>query len=417
MFKKIVLKNKTNLFLIPLKDTKSATVLVMYPVGSRYESAKLAGVSHFIEHLMFKGTKKRPNTLALTREIDRLGAEYNAFTSKEYTGYYIKTDSEYLNVSLDILSDMLFNSKFEEKEMEKEKKVIVEELRMYNDNPIMHIETLFEDLMYKGDLGRDVGGSEKTVLGLARKDALNYLSQHYQTQRAIIAVAGNINENTKKLVEKYFVKSGKNTKSENYAPAEFGSTKTNDRLRIENKKTDQTQLMLGLPGFHHNDPVNPVLTVFNTVFGGSMSSRLFIQIREKRGLAYMIRSGAESYRDTGYFFVRAGLEAKNINKAISVIKDEAEKIIKKGVTTKELADAKTHLRGSLVLSMEDSSAQTSWYARQAMFYKVVKTPEERLKEIDKVTNEDIKKLAKKLFNWSKLRVAIIGDVKKEEIKF
>ena len=163
-YEKYTLKNNATVVMIPLADTKSLTTLVMYPVGSRYETNKMAGVSHFVEHIMFKGTKKRKDTLTLTREIDRLGAQYNAFTGKEYTGYYIKADASYTEVSFDILSDMLFHSKFDAKEMEKEKSVIVEEIRMYNDNPIMNIDNIFEEVMYDGPLGRDIAGSEKNVL-------------------------------------------------------------------------------------------------------------------------------------------------------------------------------------------------------------------------------------------------------------
>jgi len=416
MFQKLILTNKTNVFLVPQKDAQSVTVLVMYPVGSRYESDQMAGVSHFVEHLMFKGTKKRPNTLVLTREIDRLGAEYNAFTAKEYTGYYIKTDKRFLDTSLDILSDMLFNSKYEEKEMKREKNVIVEEIRMYNDNPLMHIENLFEELFYLGDLGRDVAGSEKTVLSYKREDVLKFRDRYYQPQNMTVVVAGKIDSETKELIEKYFASQSKinNQRINNkFSAGRLGK----EKIIVQNKKTDQAQMMLGFPGFDYNSEFNPALAVLNTIFGGSMSSRLFIQIRERRGLAYMIRSGSEQFRDTGYVSIRAGLEAKNINKALAVIQEEIGKMIAKGATARELQDAKTHIRGSLSLSMEDSSVQANWYARQALFMKEIKTPEEKLAEIDQVTNEQIKALAKKVFDWDELRVAVIGDITADKIVF
>ncbi|MFH1946752.1 MAG: pitrilysin family protein [Candidatus Magasanikbacteria bacterium] len=419
MFKKTQLKNKTNLYLVPLENTKAVTVLIMFPVGSRYESSKLNGVSHFIEHLMFKGTKKRPNTLTLTREIDRLGAEYNAFTSKEYTGYYIKTDVKYAETAIDILSDMLQSSKFDPKEMEKEKTVIVEELRMYKDNPIMNIENIFEELMFDGcPLGWDIGGTEKHVMSYKRDDVLKFKHKYYSPQNTTIVVAGNINDKVKSLIEQYFGHVKSSLRSDHVAKfksAKFGLSEKNKRIRVEQKKTDQAQMMLGFPGFHYNHKSSPVLAVLNTILGGSMSSRLFIQIRERRGLAYMIRSGSDSFRDTGYVFVRAGLEVKNINKAIEVIKKEIEKIIKKGVTKRELEDAKTHIHGGITLSMEDSGTQASWYGRQALFADKIKTPEDKLAEIDKVTNEEIIALAKKIFNFDKMRVAVIGDVDVEKI--
>jgi predicted Zn-dependent peptidase len=415
MYKKYQLKNKANVVLVPLADTKSVTVLIMYPVGSRYEPEKLAGVSHYIEHLMFKGTKKRPNTLVLTREIDRLGASYNAFTSKEYTGYYIKTDAKYTETAVDILSDMLFNSKFDAKEMEREKGPIVEEIRMYQDNPLMNIDNVFEDLLYDGcPLGRDIAGSEKHVLSYKRNEVLAFKNKYYQPQNMTIVVSGNVDENTKKIIEQYFgSEKNKGKINKNFKEYKFGSKK----IDIQNKKTDQVQLMLGFPGLKHNDKSSPVSAVMNTIFGGSMSSRLFIEIRERRGLAYLVRSGGDNFRDTGYQSVRIGLESKNINKAIAVVKTEMEKLIKKGPTARELKDAKTHIRGGLTLSFEDSSNQASYYANQALFADKIKTPEERLREIDKVTKKQIQMLAKKLFNWKKIRVAIIGDVDKKTLKF
>jgi len=421
-FKKIILKNKTKVFLVPQKEAQSTTVLVLFPVGSRYENNSQAGVSHFIEHLMFKGTKKRPTSLALTREIDRLGAEYNAFTSKEYTGYYIKSDAKYLEISLDILSDMLNNSKFDAKEMAKEKKVIVEELRMYKDNPLINIENVFENLIYKDtNLGRNIGGSEKSVLNLPRAEVLKYYQNFYAPENTYIAIAGAVGKSTVKLIEKYFGRvnpaNAGHAASHKYSPAKFGSETKSARIAVEKKPTDQVQLMLGLPGLDHNDKRNEVLAVLNTVLGGSMSSRLFSEIREKRGLAYMVRSGDMSYRDSGFFDIRMGLEAKNINQALQVVKKEMEKIIKRGVTAKELKDAKTHLHGALTLSLEDSSAQATWYLQQALFMNEIKTPTERLKEIDHVTNTQIKKLAEDLFVWDKVRIAIIGDVDEKFVKF
>ncbi|MDP2693072.1 MAG: pitrilysin family protein [bacterium] len=418
MFEQYKLKNKANILLIPQDNTHSVTVLVVYPVGSRYEPKKLNGVSHYIEHLMFKGTKKRKNTLILTREIDRLGAEYNAFTGKENTGYYIKTDCNDIEKSLDILSDMLYNSVFDAKEMEREKTVIVEELRMYRDNPIMNIDNIFEGLMYEGPLGWDIGGTESNVLNFNRNEVLGYKQKYYDPSNAIVVVAGHITDSVKDLIEKYFGKEkNKFNPSKKFVPHEYGNDSKEKRLKVERKSTDQVQMMLGFPGLEYNNKQNTVASVMNSILGGSMSSRLFIQIRERRGLAYSIHSGTENFRDAGYMYVGVGLEAKNINKAISVIKDELEKLVSRGVTTQELRDAKTHFRGKLSLGMENSSAVASFYARQALFADKIKSPAERLAEAEAVTKSEIQKLARKVYNTKKMRVAIIGDVKKEDIKF
>ncbi len=413
------LQNGARVLLVPQKDVKSATVLIMYPVGSRYESESLQGVSHYIEHMMFKGTVKRKNTLILTREIDRLGAEYNAFTSKEYTGYYIKTESGYLNVSLDILSDMLFHSVFDPAEMEREKGPIVEELKMYRDNPVMNIDNIFESLLYTSSpLGRDIGGTDRHVLGYKRPDVLQYRDRYYDVSNMTIVVAGAMPENVQEMIQKFFgTQKKKKTAHTTFKSYQFGSVAKKERVHVLSKQTDQAQMMLGFPGFNYTTKQNVPLAVLNTILGGSFSSRLFIRIRERLGLAYVIRSGQENFRDTGYSFVRAGLDAKNLNKAIAAILNEITKIVKSGPTKQELADAKTHIRGGLMLSLEDSSAQANWYAKEALFYASVQTPEDYLKRIDMVHSEDIGKVAKQVFDMKKLRIAVIGDVKAETIRF
>ena len=413
------LQNGARILLVPQKDVKSATVLIMYPVGSRYESDALQGVSHYVEHMMFKGTKKRKNTLILTREIDRLGAEYNAFTSKEYTGYYIKTESGYLNVSLDILSDMLFNSVFDPAEMEREKGPIVEELKMYRDNPVMNIDNVFENLLYApSSLGREIGGTDKHVLGYKRPNVLQYRDRYYDVSNMTIVVAGAMPENIREMIQKFFGQQKKKKKAQSaFKSYKFGSEAKRERLCVLHKQTDQAQMMLGFPAFDYNAKQNVPLAVLNTILGGSFSSRLFIRIRERLGLAYVIRSGQENFRDIGHSFVRAGLDAKNLNKAIAAILHEISKVVKSGVTKQELADAKTHMRGGLMLSLEDSSAQANWFAKEALFYRSIQTPDEYLNRIDKVTREDIQKIAKQVFNPDKLRIAVIGDIKPESIHF
>lgn len=419
MYERYVLKNKATVILIPLADTKSITGQIMFPVGSRFEPPQLNGVSHYIEHLMFKGTSKRKNTLTLTREIDRLGAEYNAFTDKESTGYYIKADAANAKVIVDILADMLFNSLFDAKEMEREKGVICEELKMYQDNPMMNIDTVFEKLLFSGSpLAWDIGGTPELVTSYKRQDVLAFRDKYYDPSAMTIVFAGAISSELKKYIEEYFgAKKSSVRVSPAYKPAVFGSTKKADRIVVEQKKTDQVQMMLGWPSFKHGAKENTVLRVLNTILGGSMSSRLFIQVRERKGLAYVIRSGNSAYRDAGYAYVHAGLEAKNINQAIACIQEEINKIITKGVTPRELADAKTHYRGRITLSLEDSSNQADWYAKNALFQDRIYTPEEKLKAIEAVTAKQVQDLAKKIFKSTVMRVAIIGDVTADSVIF
>ncbi len=417
MFEEYTLKNKARVILVPQEDTRSVTVLIKYPLGSRYETEKLSGVSHFIEHLMFKGTEKRKNTLVLTREIDRLGAAYNAYTSKEYTGYYIKTDADYTKTALDILSDMLFHSAFDPKEMEREKGPIVEELRMYRDNPIMNIDNIFEELMFDGcPLGRDIGGTPEHVMSFKRDEVLAFKRKFYGPNNMTIIVAGKILPETKQLIETYFGQEpNTGTPSKVYKPALFGPKGKRERVRIQKKETDQTQMMIGFPGFKYGDKELAAVSVMNTILGGSMSSRLFISVRERNGLVYTIRSGHDSYRDTGYQYVRAALEPKNVQKAIALIQKEIEKMTTKLVSAKELADAKTHIRGSMTLALEDSSEQADWYARQALFQKNIQTPEDRLVVIDAVTAKDVQMVAKKIFKQQEMRIACIGNLEANAI--
>lgn len=419
MYEHYTLANKANVYLIPQENASSTTTLIMYPVGSRYEPEKLSGVSHYIEHMMFKGTKQRKTSQILTREIDRLGANYNAFTSKEYTGYYIKAGAEYTELSLDILSDMLFNSVFDAKEMEREKGPVCEELRMYADNPIMNIDNIFEELFYDGSpLGRDIGGTPKHVMSYKRPDVLKFRDRFYGPNNMHIFLAGNINENVRSWIQSHYGKK-KNTgnPARTFKPATFGAGAKAKRIRVDQKDVDQAQLMLGFPAFKYGDKRNVALGVMNTVLGGSMSSRLFTEIRERRGLAYSVRSGGDVYRDAGYSYVRAGVEPKNINKTIAVVQKELEKMVKKGVSKRELADAKTHIRGSMQLSLEDSSVVANYYAKQALFAKKIETPEQRLAKVEKVTAEQVQAVAKQVFKWNKVRIAIIGNIDAESVRF
>lgn len=417
MYHEYHLENNARIIEIPKEESTSVMVLIMYPVGSRYEPKKLNGVSHYIEHLMFKGTAKRKTTLSLTREIDRLGASYNAFTSKEYTGYYIKTDKEYLKTSLDILSDMLFHSTFDPKEMEREKGPIVEELRMYQDNPIMNIDTIFEELMFDGSpLGWDIGGTPEHVMSYQRDEVLAFKEKFYQPGNMTVVIAGNINDQVRKWLGQYVEsQAGDKSFSDKFKPAVFGSAKKQDRVKAQEKETDQVQFMMGFPGLDHNHKDRAIEKVMNTILGGSMSSRLFIKVRERHGLAYTVRSGAEHFRDTGYVYVQAGLEAKNLKKAFKLIHAEIEKLKEKGVTVKELADAKTHLRGRVSLSQEDSTNVAQWYAHQALFSEKMSTPHDWLVAIESVSAKDIQAFAKKYFKWNQVRIATIGSVTKDEL--
>ncbi len=435
MYKISKLQNGLNLITIPLKGTKATTVLVLLPVGSRYETKKISGVSHFVEHMMFKGTAKRPTALDITRELESVGAEFNAFTGKEYTGYYVKIDGTKQELAFDLLSDMLFNSRMDEAEMTKEKGVIVEELHMYEDNPTMFINLMFDRLLF-GDcpLGWDEGGSASSVNGLNREELNDYYKSAYEPQNMILVVAGAIDQKKlKKLVEKYYAQQ-KNFKAGRLRPdglrrAEKKRTKNSfekfvfpktkiklvDRVMVQERKVDQAHMILGFPGLDHNHPKRHALGLMTHILGGGMSSRLFMEVREKRGLAYMVHSANGSFRDIGMNYVRAGLDPARLLEALQVIKAELQKMATAGVTGRELRDAKSNISGRLALSMEESNAQAEWYAKQFWFMKKIETPEAVLKKIKKVTAKEVQAIAKEIFAFDLMRLAVIGPVKKEEV--
>lgn len=407
--KQVKLKNGLKVVLAPLAGTKAVTVLALLPVGSRFEAPSIAGVSHLIEHMMFKGTKRRPSTLAISRELDSIGAEYNAFTAKDYTGYYVKADARKIGVATDLLSDMLFNSVFDEKELNQERRVIVEELRMYKENPMMYIEDLFEELIYQGNnLGRDIGGSPKTVLNMKYKEILKFKNIFYEPANMSVIIAGSFDEKKAlKLLARYFKHSYPETRKPKLDA--FKASQRKARVKIDRRKTEQTQLSLGVPAYGYQNRKLIALKVLAVILGGNMSSRLFINIRDKLGLAYYIRTGVDSHKDTGSFYIRAGMDKARTLEGLKVIMLELKNLKKNGISKEELVMAKEYIRGQSVLAMEDSGQVASWLGNQQLFLKVIKTLENYLEEVDKVTVSQINQVAKELLNSNHFNLAMVGD--------
>ena len=421
MYKLSKLKNGANLISIPVPGTKAITVLALFPVGSRYETDKLAGASHFVEHMLFKGTSKRPSTQLISRDLDAAGAEYNAFTGKDYTGYYVKIESGQQELAFDLLSDMIFHSLFETEAIEKEKSVIVEEIRMYQDNPAMHIDSLFDQLVFAGNtLERDIAGSVQTVNAVSTADLRGYYEHAYCPSNMVLVVAGAVKEAQLKKDLKYFLaidgvkktfnhdEYGKFAWSKELLPAE-------KRVAVQERVVDQAQVIFGFPGLPHNHPDRFALSVLLNILGGTMSSRLFEEVRNKRGLAYVVRSVSGGFRDTGVVQIQAGLNPARLAEAVAVIKEELRKIALAPVTAKELADAKNNFAGRTVLSLEDSSAVADWFAKQFWFADKIETPDQSLAKIKKVTAADVLRLARKIFDWQQVRVAAIGPMKKGDV--
>lgn len=395
---------------IPMKGTKTVTVTVMVGVGSRYENEKEAGLSHFIEHMMFKGTEKRPDTLTISEELDSIGGEFNAFTGKDKTCYYAKVDARHFEKALDVVSDMYLNSKLEKEEIEREKGTIIQEISMYEDMPMRTIGDEFEKLLYRDStLGREIAGSKKTVAAFARKDFVKYMDKFYVASDTVVCVAGKMNE--EKVIAK--VKEYFNGMRDGKKPVfkKVKEAQKKPELSIKYKKTDQTQFIVGTRAYHQNHPDRFALGLLATILGANMSSRLFIEVRERRGLAYYVRTSADMYQDCGYIATQAGVEHKNLKPALKTILEQYAKIASEKVEEKELQKAKDYIKGKSVMGFEASDEVSMFFIEQEVGKDKIMTLEDIFEKIDAVTAEDILRVAKDVFQDSKLNLAIIGPHK------
>jgi len=414
--KKYKLSNGLTVLLTPQKETQAVAVLILIGVGSRYETEDIRGIAHFLEHMMFKGTEKRPNTQILANELDVVGAQYNAFTSKDHTGYYVKVSAEHLELAMDILSDMVWNSKLEEEEIKKEKGTILEELNMYEDHPQNKVDWLAEEIMYKKThpLGWDEGGLKKTVKAINRQKMNKFKEDFYQPQNMVVSIAGNFSKNNaEKLLNKYFTNKETN-KKQTKKFKKFVEYQKKPQIILEYKKTEQAHISMALVGPKYTDKDYLATVILANILGGSMSSRLFINIREKHGLCYWIHSSLSTYQDTGSLVLEAGLDKKRIKQAVTLILQELTNIKKQGITKEELKKAKENIKGSSILALENSSAIASWYGTQQLLIGKTKTPEQRICDIMKVTKEDVNRVAKNIFKTSKINLALIGPFKDEK---
>ena len=412
MYKKINLKSGLRFIYVPVKDTKTVTFLVLFGAGSKYETKKIAGLSHFLEHMFFKGTKKRLNSLAISEYLDEVGGEYNAFTSKEYTGYYAKVAARHKARAVDFVSDILLNSKFDEKEIEREKGVIIEEMNMYQDNPMAYVGELFEKLLY-GDqpAGRLTIGTKKAVIAVKRDEFLKYLKKLYLAENAVACMAGNISEKESiDLVEKYMDKflQGAPIKKKKVIEKQKKS-----KILLFNKSTDQTHLCLGVRAYDMNSPKRYALQLLSIILGGNMSSRLFTEIREKRGLAYYIRAAADLYTDTGYLVMQAGVRNEKAEEAIKVALEQFKKVRDEKVPEKELFKAKEFVKGKTLIGLESSDEKAMFYSLQEILRNEIEDVKTKFKKIDAVTVNDLQNAAQDIFVNDKLNLAMIGPFKKE----
>jgi predicted Zn-dependent peptidase len=405
-----VLPNGLRLITIPMPSFESATVMVMVGAGSRYETAKNNGISHFLEHMAFKGTQKRPNAQAIASLIDGIGGEFNAFTSKEVTGYFVKSAASHFDLSLDILSDMLQNSKLDEKELEKEKGVILEEINLYEDTPARKIGDIYESLLY-GDtpMGWDIAGRKEVIKATIRKDFVDYMGSLYSADNITVVVAGGVDsDEVEAKVKKYF-NTMKSFDILKYTKLVENQVKP--ALIIKQKTTEQVHIGIGFRTVSIDSEEKHALSILSAILGGGMSSRLFSEVREKRGLAYYVRTSSEHYKDGGNLVSTAGLDPKRIDEGISVIIGEYAKIssLKSQITKQELEKAKEYLKGHFVLELEDSRSVAAFYAGAELLEKSIEDPDEIIGKLEKVTQEEVEEVAKKYLRESTLNLAIIGN--------
>lgn len=412
-----ILNNRLRVITVPMPSLESVTVSIWAKTGSRNETSKNNGISHFLEHMFFKGTKNRPTAKQIAEEIDQIGGVQNAGTSKEYTQYYIKCRADKIEVAFDLLSDMTLNSLLAREEIEREKGTIIEEIRMYEDTPMINIGEVFESLIYSGhELGMNIAGTEKTVQGMKREDFVNYRNNFYNAENMILTVAGGVDEKSVlALSQKYFSKL-KIKNEEIITKNNFKTTQKNPKIKLHNKKKEQTHVILGFLADGKNYKGKYAQTILSAILGGGMSSRMFTEVRERRGLAYSIRTSMDRYIDSGYIGTYAGLDTKRAVEAVKVMLEEHHKILNSKflVSNAELLKAKEFLKGHLALSLEDTSDVSSFFGDQELFSDKVLTPEEVFKKIDKVTMDEVNFEAKRLFVPERLNLAIIGPYEDDE---
>lgn len=413
MYKKITLENGLRVILVPQKDSLSTTVLVFVEAGSEYETKEINGLSHFLEHMCFKGTKKRPTTLDIASELESIGASYNAFTSNEYTGYYAKVRNNHADIALDVVSDIYLNQLFDEKEIEKERGVIIEEINMYEDQPKDKVGDLFLEVMYGNQpAGWPIAGKKEVIKKINREDFVKYHAKNYVASSTIVVVAGNFNE--EKIMSGIKNKFADILTGEKLVKLKTTESQQKPEINLKYKETDQTHLIIGVRAFDLFDDRRYAFEVLADILGGGMSSRLFQRVRAQLGAAYYVYASSDMFTDHGFLSVSAGVDHAKVDIVIEAILDELKKLTEKEVNKKELKRAKDHMTGGLAIGLETSSSLASYYGGQEVMKEKIETPEELMAKIQAVTAAEIMAVAKDILKNEKLNLAIIGPFKEKE---
>ena len=411
MYRKDTLSNGIRVVSETLPKSRSVSIGVWVKVGSRHESPEIGGVSHFIEHMFFKGTEKR-SAKDIAIEMDSLGGEMNAFTSQETTTYYAKVVDEHLPVVIEILADILLGAKFDPLEMEKERKVILEEIKSVEDTPDDYIHELLTNTVWPDNsLGRPILGTRDTIKALKHNDIISYIDSYYHPKEIVISVAGNFEH--ARLIELLNTHFGKLSRAG--VPKNEATPAFTQAVAVKKKQLEQVQLCIGCRGINYMHEDRFVISALNTVLGNSMSSRLFQEIREQNALAYSIYSYVTSYRDTGLLTVYAGTDPSNVLEVVRLVTKELKKIKDEGITPAEELRVKNQIKGGLILSLESSNSHMSRIARQEIYFGKYLSMDDIIKGVEKVTAEQVQRLARQLFSRENIALTILGPLSRTDV--
>ena len=413
VFERQTLPNGLRVLTAPMEHAQSVSCFIMLAAGSRYETPDTSGIAHFAEHMFFKGTESRPTARDIGNEIDGIGGEFNAFTGKEYTGYYVRCAGEHRSIALDVLVDMLRHSTFDPEEIDREKGVIVEEMNMYFDTPRDYISGVYDALLY-GDqpLGWDIIGRKETVRAATRDTFLGYIDHWYKPERMVVGVAGKIDGDLQGELERLL---GDLAPMETGAPAAAEVSRNGGaRVKIHTKASDQAHLCLGVPSYPLVHPDRYALQLLSTVLGTGMSSRLFTEVRERRGLAYYIYAINHSYTDAGSLFSQAGVDIARVDEAVTTIVTELRKIAEEAVPAEELEKARNVAKGRFVLQTESPHGLVMFGLRREVLEGAATEPEDVLAGLDAVTAEDVQRVAQDVIGGNGLNFALIGPFEQDQ---
>lgn len=415
-YDKTQLKNGVRVISNSMPHTQSVSAILYYGVGSRYEEDRIAGISHFIEHMVFKGTRKRPTAKDISEAIEGVGGVLNASTGREITNYWAKVPKTDFALAFDVISDMLLNANFDPAEIEKERKVIIEEIHATLDSPPDLVDELVNAVIWgEQPVGRDIAGSDETVGSISREDLLSYMKKYYLPADMVISVAGNVShDEVVKLAEDTL---GQLPAGERPVAASAKALDGGPRQTIFYKDTEQTNLCLAVPALNYTDPRRYIQSVMDMIMGGGMSSRLFQEVREERGLAYTVGSYSVQLSDTGAWLVYGGVDPENIDEALKAILSVMDKMRHERVNETELNKIKKYYKGRTLLGLEDTRSVASWAGGQELLMDRIMTIEEVVEQIEAVTADQVLEMAQELFLPERLRLAVVGPYKDEDDRF